>query len=131
VDRQELGIAAKTTSLARCQSIEARKASERLRLVSVAETAMIGTAGSGPTIGTSTKGMSTPAPYPVTALIVEANTAAAAISKSCGIEISSNGDRGTPCGRFLLPSREVRTAAASSESFLDSANPANVKQLSA
>src|SRR5262252_2260547 len=92
----QVGTAARTTSLARCQSIERRKANERLRLVSVAEIAMIGTTGSGPTIGTSTSGINAPVPYPVTPLSSEVNAATAAISRSCGIEISSNRDRGEP-----------------------------------
>ena len=58
----QVGIAARTTSFARCQSIALRKASERLRLVSVAEIAMIGTTGSGPTIGTNTSGINAPVP---------------------------------------------------------------------
>src|SRR5215472_18833336 len=92
----QVGTAARTTSLARCQSIERRKANERLRLVSVAEIAMIGTTGSGPTIGTSTSGINAPVPYPVTPLSSEVNAATVAINRSCGIEISSNRDRGEP-----------------------------------
>ena len=58
----QVGIANKSTISARLRSTIGRKAIVRLEFVSNEDSAMIGTTGSAPTIGTSTSGISAPVP---------------------------------------------------------------------
>jgi hypothetical protein len=58
----QAGTAVASTSIVRRQSIAARNAATRLALMRNAAIDIIGTTGSGPTIGTSTSGSSNPVP---------------------------------------------------------------------